>query len=124
MRTLRKGEDIAMRLEALGIQCMKIACALPKGVAYRNVAQQLARAGTAAGANYEEARNAESRADFIHKVRLAAKEVGETLYWLRLAHGAGIAPLAPALIFDANQLAAILNASAATARANSVPQNS
>ena len=46
---------------------------------------QLERSGPGAGANYEEARGAESPADFVHKVRVALKELRETRYWLRLA---------------------------------------
>ncbi|PKN31217.1 MAG: hypothetical protein CVU63_25085 [Deltaproteobacteria bacterium HGW-Deltaproteobacteria-20] len=40
---------------------------------------------TDCGSNYEEARGAESPADFVHKTRIALKEVRETRYWLRLA---------------------------------------
>ena len=42
------------------------------------VASQLVLAGTAGGVHYEEARGAESRADFVHKIRLRAKEVRES----------------------------------------------
>ena len=48
------------------------------------IAKQLLRSGTAIGACVFEAQNAESRADFIHKMKLAAKEASETLYWLIL----------------------------------------
>jgi len=48
------------------------------------IARQLLRSGTSIGANIREAQNAESRADFIHKVKIAAKEADETLYWLLL----------------------------------------
>ena len=48
------------------------------------IANQLLRSGTSIGANIHEAQNAESRADFIHKVKIAAKEVEETKYWLIL----------------------------------------
>jgi four helix bundle protein len=49
-----------------------------------NVANQLFRSGTSIGANVKEAQNAESKADFIHKMKLAAKEADETEYWLLL----------------------------------------
>ena len=49
-----------------------------------NLVSQLERSGPGAGANYEEARGAESPADFVHKVRVALKELRETRYWLRL----------------------------------------
>tara|TARA_R110000868_G_scaffold372225_1_gene636073 strand:+ start:29 stop:376 length:348 start_codon:yes stop_codon:yes gene_type:complete len=48
------------------------------------VANQLLKSGTSIGANIHEAQNAESKADFIHKVKIAAKEVEEVKYWLVL----------------------------------------
>ncbi len=50
------------------------------------IAKQLMRSGTSIGANVHEAQNAESRADFIHKLKIAAKEVEETKYWLILCN--------------------------------------
>jgi four helix bundle protein len=51
-----------------------------------SVANQLIRSGTSIGANVREAQNAESKADFIHKIKIAAKEAEETEYWLELCH--------------------------------------
>lgn len=48
------------------------------------VARQLLRSSTSIGANVFEAQNAESKADFIHKMKVAAKEASESLYWLTL----------------------------------------
>ena len=48
------------------------------------IARQLLRSATAIGANVFEAQNAESKPDFIHKMKIAAKEVSETIYWLIL----------------------------------------
>ncbi|MGV3538974.1 MAG: four helix bundle protein [Rufibacter sp.] len=48
------------------------------------LANQLLKSGTSIGANVREAQNAESKADFIHKFKIAAKEVDETEYWLLL----------------------------------------
>ncbi|HKO82708.1 MAG TPA: four helix bundle protein [Chitinophagaceae bacterium] len=48
------------------------------------IAKQLLRSATSIGANVFEAQNAESKADFIHKMKVAAKEASETLYWLIL----------------------------------------
>jgi four helix bundle protein len=48
------------------------------------ISKQLLKSGTSIGANAMEAQNAESRADFIHKFKLAAKEAEETQYWLLL----------------------------------------
>ncbi len=48
------------------------------------IAKQLLKSGTSIGANIREAQNAESKADFIHKMKIAAKEADETEYWLLL----------------------------------------
>ena len=48
------------------------------------MASQIFRSGTSIGANIREAQNAESRADFIHKFKISAKEADELEYWLRL----------------------------------------
>ena len=52
------------------------------------IANQLLKSGTSIGANIHEAQNAESRADFIHKMKIAAKEIEETKYWLLLCERA------------------------------------
>jgi four helix bundle protein len=92
---------------------------LPRDVSGRHVALQVFRSSTSGGANYEEARAAESRADFVHKVGIAAKELRETIYWLRLIEASSLtsAPV-DELIGEANQLVSILVASAYTARRN------
>lgn len=48
------------------------------------LSNQLFKSGTSIGANAREAQNAESKADFIHKFKIAAKEADETEYWLQL----------------------------------------
>lgn len=48
------------------------------------ISKQLLRSATSIGANAMEAQNAESKADFIHKIKIAAKEADETQYWLTL----------------------------------------
>jgi four helix bundle protein len=48
------------------------------------IANQLLKSGTSIGANVREAQNAESKTDFIHKMKIAAKEADETKYWLVL----------------------------------------
>jgi four helix bundle protein len=49
-----------------------------------NLANQLFDSGTSIGANVRESQNAESKNDFIHKLKIAAKEADETEYWLLL----------------------------------------
>jgi four helix bundle protein len=82
------------------------------------VASQVVRSATGGGANYEEARAAESRQDFIHKVGVAAKEVREAVYWLELIRRTAWTKRdLSAVAREASELAAILGASARTARA-------
>jgi four helix bundle protein len=50
------------------------------------MSKQMLRSGTSIGANIREAKNAESKADFIHKLGISQKETDETLYWLELLH--------------------------------------
>jgi four helix bundle protein len=117
---LRKGQDIAERLKRLAAECLKLAATLPKHPALRNVSVQLARAASASGALYAEGRAAQSRAEFIHKLSLAAKELQETIYWLELARDAEAIPASrvASWIDEATQLSAILGASIRTAREN------
>ena len=78
----------------------------------RVLADQVLRSGTAVGANLEEGRSGQSRADFISKHSIALKEARETHYWLRLLASCDLAPpnlIAP-LIAEANELIAIVTA--------------
>jgi four helix bundle protein len=77
---------------------------------HRILGTQLLKAGTSIGANLEEARAAQSRADFVTKCHIALKEARETLYWLRLLDACAKRPLAGVkeLIDEANQLVAII----------------
>lgn len=113
-----KGDDLAERLIELAVRVLAVVDALPRTVAARHIANQLARSGTSAGANYEEARGAESRADFAHKLGVAWKEIRETLYWLKvLQRRELIKPrrLEP-LIQEAIELSSILAKSVSTTK--------
>ncbi|MCB0503210.1 MAG: four helix bundle protein [Bacteroidetes bacterium] len=48
------------------------------------IARQLLKSGTSIGANAREAQGAESRADFVHKLKIAYKEAEETRYWIEI----------------------------------------
>ena len=79
-----KGDDIASRLLEFAARILDVIAGLPQTVLGKHIARQLTRAATSGGANYEEARGAESRADFAHKVQVSAKEVRESVYWVKL----------------------------------------
>ena len=117
-----KGDNIAARLRRLGADVVRLCRALPDDPAARHIARQLVRAATGGGANYEEARGAESRADFIHKLGIANKEVREALYWLQLTQEAALVVEGDldALVREADELVAILTSSIKTAKLREV----
>ena len=55
----------------------------------RSYVDQIVRSSSSVGANLFEAKYAQSRADFIHKLEIALKECSETEYWLELLHRKG-----------------------------------
>ena len=71
------------------------------------IANQLLKSGTSIGANIMEAQSAESKADFIHKFKIADKEIIETEYWMKLCEKADQYPSPSDKIF--NQLFSIKN---------------
>ncbi|WP_229725371.1 four helix bundle protein [Hymenobacter baengnokdamensis] len=71
-----------------------------EGARHYVVARQLVRCGTSVGTNVREAQHAESRADFIHKCKIAAKEAEETGYWLQLCTHAPNYPTPPVSLTD------------------------
>jgi four helix bundle protein len=64
------------------------------------VARQLFRSGSSIGANVREAQNAESKIDFIHKLKIAAKEADEAAYWLSLCKDVPSLPTPSASLCD------------------------
>lgn len=73
------------------------------------IGQQLLKSGTSIGANIREAQNAESKADFIHKMKIAAKEADETEYWLLICKSANSYPTNQELIDKVKELLRILS---------------
>lgn len=73
------------------------------------IANQLLKSGTSIGANIREAQNAESKADFIHKFKISAKEVEETIYWLELCKFSDNYPNPEDLIIQINNVSRIVN---------------
>lgn len=71
--------------------------------------KQIIRSGTSIGANVKEAQNAESKADFIHKMKIALKEADETEYWLYLCENLSNYPDPEGLIEKLNGILKLLN---------------
>ena len=81
----RKAQELHQRLINFGARISRVAKLLPRTDEGRYLSQQLMRSGLSAAANYAEARAAESRADFIHKLRIVLKELNESKSWLEQA---------------------------------------
>ena len=81
-----------------------------------NLSNQLFKSGTSIGANCMEAQNAESKADFIHKMKIAAKESEETQYWLRLCDYAKQFPECKELLIKLEEIHKVLGKIISTAK--------
>ena len=77
-----KTYDLEERLIDFAVRIIRIAESLPKTKVGNHIAGQLIRCGTFPAPNYGEAQSAESRADFIHKMKVCLKELRETRDWL------------------------------------------
>lgn len=84
------------------------------------LSRQLLKAGTSIGANCVEAQNAESKPDFIHKIKIAAKEADETQYWLVLCDYSKDYPDCTELINKLEEIQKILNKILKTAKTNNL----
>jgi four helix bundle protein len=80
------------------------------------ISRQLLKSGTSIGANTMEAQNAESKADFIHKIKIAAKEADETQYWLLLCSISNIYPECDSLLLNLESIQKVLNKILGTAK--------
>ena len=76
--------DLEGRLTDFSVRIIDIIEALPNTRAGNHIAGQLVRSCTAPAANYAEAQSAESRGDFIHKIKIVLKELRETGTWLKI----------------------------------------
>lgn len=83
------------------------------------VAKQLLRSGTAVGALVAESQHAESKADFIHKMKIALKEANETNYWLALCEKSTHLPIGESQQNLCNEVIRILSKIVVSAKANS-----
>jgi four helix bundle protein len=87
------------------------------------VAKQLLKAGTSIGANTNEAQNAESRADFIHKIKVALKETDESIYWLNICEAAPTYPNPGQLLEDAQSIKRVLSKIISTSKSRKAGAN-
>ena len=107
------------RITKFAARCVKVCEALPpKRIGSANFADQLFRSSTSVAANYSEASQAESRKDFVHKLKVALKELNESRTWLKIIAEAGYVGKSSlaALIGESEELTRIMSASVITAR--------
>lgn len=74
-----------------------------------SIANQILRSGTSIGANVKESQNAESKKDFIHKLKIALKEADELEYWLFLCNEVKSYPNSDNLLEKLTEIKKILN---------------
>jgi four helix bundle protein len=120
MERIRTQADLLEeRLIDFASKVIQFSAELPKTPAGRHIALQLLRSGTSTAPNYAEARGAESRADFIHKLGIVQKELNETSVWLRIL----VRTVAEkkenivSILAENQELARIITASVVTAKA-------
>ena len=115
-----RGDDIARRLLNFAVRVGKVVDQLPDTRLGRHIAAQLVRCGTSPAPNYEEARAAESRSDFVHKLSICLKELRESRVWLTLIADADLLPQRRLddLVDEADQLSKIVGGSRLTAKQN------
>lgn len=113
-----KAEEFSERLWNFAARVGKVVDALPDNRLGRHVAGQLVRCGTSSAPNYDEARSAESKGDFAHKLGVATKEMRETYGWLRFTVRTALLPASKvtAIAEESEQLLKMLTKSVQTTK--------
>jgi four helix bundle protein len=114
-----RADQLEKRLILFAAKIVSLSAKLPKTQQGRHISSQILRSGTSSAANYGEARGAESRADFIHKLKIVFKELNETVIWLEVITESSIlsADNTSCLITESRELCRIIAASIKTSRA-------
>ena len=76
--------DLQDRFIDYAVRVIKLSENLPETKSGKHICSQILRSGTSPAPNYGEAQGAESKADFIHKLKIALKELRETEVWLKI----------------------------------------
>ncbi len=111
--------DLEERLINFSIRVIDVVDALPNTRVGNHIANQLVRSGTSPAANYAEAQGAESRRDFIHKMKLVLKELRESYIWLLIIKRKSLMKpdgLLAQVLSESNELVSIFVVSIATAQ--------
>jgi len=116
--------DLEDRLIRFAVTIIDVVETLPNTRAARHIGGQLVRSGTSPAPNYGEAQSAESRRDFVHKMKIILKELRESRIWLRIILAKRYLSSAQmnAVLPECEELIRIFVKSIATASAKKVPQ--
>jgi four helix bundle protein len=117
---MAKSFDLEDRLIAFACLCLDVCELLPNSRVGQNLEYQLSKSATATALIYGEAQAAESRSDFLHKMKMVLKEIRETRVNLRIIQQKPVInnPKVEAALMEANQLMAIFLKSIETAKNN------
>ena len=116
--------ELEDRLVCFAARCVKVCAAFSaKKLGGANIADQLFRSSTSVAANYAEASEAESRKDFVHKLKIVMKELSETRVWLKISGEVGYVAKSRLkdLIGEAEEISRILAASIISAKTKLPP---
>ncbi len=108
--------DLEERLINFSVQIIKMTEKMNKSYASNNLANQIVRSGTSVSLNYGEAQSAESRKDFIHKMKIVLKELRETIVCLKIIEKARLTSELGQLINENDELIAIFVKSIETSK--------
>ena len=114
-------EEMKARTKVYANRIVKLCSALPGNWIAQTLGKQLLRSGTSVGANYRAVCRAKSNADFINKLRIVEEECDESLFWMELLVENNLIKAARLreLMKEADEILAIVVASAKTARTSS-----
>ena len=109
----KKGVELENRLIDFASRILDLVDALPKKATSKHIGGQIMRSGTSPALNYGEARAGESKADFVHKLKICTKELRETHIALRIIQKQKWFPdtILEPILDECNQLIAIFVAS-------------
>jgi len=120
MEMVNHRQDLSDRTKQFALRVLKLADALPHGIAGQTIANQIARSACSVAANYRASQRARSKAEFIAKLSIVHEEADETLFWIEMIEEAGLLPPERLLSLknESNEIVAILVASLKSAKSN------
>ena len=89
---MQNKKDLKDRTKIFALRIIRMYSSLPKSTEARILGKQVLRSGTSVGANYREASQGRSKAEFIAKMGDCLKELEETTYWFELLIDGNILP--------------------------------